>query len=347
MHELPRGATGFGGWRRSVCAVLVCVAVVIALPGQGQTQTPSGFDLLARGVNYGNMLEAPREGDWGLRFDNDYPRLVKAAGFHSVRIPVRWSSHTAPSEPFDIEPEFVARVKSIVDLNLRQGLQVVLNVHHFEELYANPRGERKRFLAIWRQLSRHFQDADEHLFFELLNEPHDKLSAREWNELLTETLAEIRKLHPQRWIIVGPDQWNSLRRLTELKLPAEDRRLIVTVHYYLPFAFTHQGASWVHPPPPTGKSWTGSPEEDTAIERDFAAVARWARENNRPIYVGEFGAYSRADLQSREKWTRKVRRTCQEQGFAWAYWELAAGFGILDPATKQWRNGLLEALHER
>jgi endoglucanase len=246
-----------------------------------------------------------------------------------------------------IDAGFLARVKSIVDLNLAEGLKVVLNVHHFEELYADPDGQRERFLAIWRQIARHFQHADERVFLELLNEPHGKLNAERWNTLLADATAEIRATHPTRWIVVGPDQFNGIKRLPGLVLPAADRHLLVTVHYYLPFAFTHQGASWVRPSPPVGQAWTGSVDERAEIERDFALAAEWAKQNHRPIYVGEFGAYSRADLDSRAKWTQAVRTTSEASGFAWAYWELAAGFGVLDPKTKQWRPQLLEALVER
>jgi endoglucanase len=246
-----------------------------------------------------------------------------------------------------IDPSFLSRVKSIVDLNLAQGLKVVLNVHHFDELYADPAGQTQRFLAIWRQLAHAFGDTDERVVFELLNEPSAELTSERWNDLLAEAIAEIRTTNPRRWIVVGPAQWNSIKRLPQLELPENDRRLIVTVHYYLPFAFTHQGASWVRPSPALGKTWTGSSEESAEIRRDFALALQWGKENERPIFVGEFGAYSRAAIDSRAKWTHAVRTTCEEFGFAWAYWELAAGFGILDPTTRQWRPQLIEALLPR
>ena len=230
-------------------------------------QTPNGYELLGRGVNYGNMLEAPREGEWGFRFDDKFPQLIKAAGFDSVRVPVRWSSATSTKAPFQIDPEYLARVRHVVELNLEQGLKVVLNVHHFEEIFESPDAQRERLLAIWRQLSVAFQGADDRLFFEILNEPHGNLTAEQWNPLLVEVLAEIRKLHPDRWVVIGPDDWNSIAGLSKLELPQNDRRLIVTVHYYLPFDFTHQGASWVSPRRPTGLKWTGTKEERAAIDQ--------------------------------------------------------------------------------
>src|SRR5512146_2138590 len=56
-----------------------------------RTPVPSA---LRRGINFGNMLEAPKEGDWGLTVQEDYFDLVKEAGFDFVRLPVRWFAHT-------------------------------------------------------------------------------------------------------------------------------------------------------------------------------------------------------------------------------------------------------------
>lgn len=332
---------------RAACFVLFLLALIATLPRICQAQTPSGNELLGSGVNYGNMLEAPREGDWGVRFDDDYPRLIKDAGFRSVRLPVCWSAHTAATKPFRVEADFLARVKHVVECNLAQGLNVVLNVHHFDELFEDPDGQKERFIALWEQIAEQFREADERVFFELLNEPHGKLSGDRWNDLLAETLEVIRHTHPRRWVIVGPDNWNNVQRLPQLKLPEQDRRLIATVHYYLPITFTHQGASWVRPTLPVGKKWDGKVAEIEAIRRHFDAVARWSKQHDRPVYLGEFGAYDRADMDSRVRWTREVRRVCEESGFAWSYWELAAGFGILDPNTNQWRAELLQALVTR
>lgn len=328
---------------RFVSSCLFLVAVM-GVTQQTWAQEPSGLTLLGRGINYGNMLEAPREGEWGVRFDDRFPELVKTAGFDCVRIPVRWSAGVSETAPYVIDPTFLARVRHVVDRNLEQGLKVVLNAHHYEELHESPDQEKQRFLAIWSQLAEALQGADEGLIFEVLNEPHGNLDAERWNALFAETLAEIRMRHPERWVIVGPDQWNAIAALPDLKLPEDDRRLIVTVHYYLPFDFTHQGASWVTPIRPTGVKWTASPDERAAVDRDLQTVAEWAQQHDRPIYVGEFGAYEQADMGSRAAWTNYVRESCEERGFAWAYWELASGFGILDKDSLAWKQELTKAL---
>jgi hypothetical protein len=61
------------------------------------TKTPISLVMLARGVNMGNMLEAPNEGDWGSYVQQEYFDLIKQAGFDFVRLPVNWKAHTTGS----------------------------------------------------------------------------------------------------------------------------------------------------------------------------------------------------------------------------------------------------------
>src|SRR5262249_16894844 len=154
-----------------------------------------------------------------------------------------------------------------------------------------------------------------------------------------------RQSSPKRIVIVGPSQWNNLHHLEKLQLPEKDRMLIATFHYYDPFHFTHQDASWVK----GSKKWKGTTCQGTtqqtqAIEKDFAKAAAWAKQHKRPIYLGEFGAYSAADMDSRARWTAAVARTAEKHGFSWAYWEFAAGFGTYDPKAHAWREPLRKAL---
>jgi endoglucanase len=301
--------------------------------------------LLARSLNMGNMLEAPNEGEWAVRIEDGFFPLIRQAGFTAVRIPVRWSAHALAEPPYTIDPTFRERVDHIVQCALRADLAVVLNVHHYEELMAQPDAHRARFLALWTQLADHYADAPDDLFLELLNEPNGALDDRAWSALARDALALVRARQPERFVIIGPSQWNNLQHLPHLDLPADDRRLIVTFHFYEPFSFTHQGASWVRGADAwLGNRWAGTPEETARIEHELEVAARWAREHDRPLFCGEFGAFSRADMASRERWTFFVARALEERGISWAYWEFASGFGVWDPDTRAWREPLRKAL---
>lgn len=300
---------------------------------------------LGRGVNLGNMLEAPNEGDWGLRVEADYFALARAAGFSHVRVPIKWSTHTAVEAPYTIDPEFFDRIDWVVDQALANGLAVVLNIHHYDEMYAEPTVHDERFVAIWTQIAERYQDRPLELIFELLNEPHDALGAARWNRILLKALEAVRATNPTRGVVIGPIEWNSFQRLDDLELPADDTHLIATFHYYLPFEFTHQGAEWAPGSDAwLGRTWSGEGPDAADVDAHFDLAAQWAADNGRPIYLGEFGAYSKADLESRVRWTTYVARAAEMRGMAWAYWELASGFGVYDPAARAWREPLLEAL---
>ena len=300
---------------------------------------------LGRGVNLGNALEAPQEGEWGVTLDEDYFDLIQGAGFNSVRVPIRWSAHAEETAPYRIAPSFFERIDWVIENALSRNLAAVINIHHYDALYTDPAGQQARFLAIWDQIALHYQDYPDDLYFEILNEPNGKLSSEAWNQLAQEALNVIRKTNPNRSVIIGPDNWNSVLNISNLQLPEADQNIIVTFHYYLPFPFTHQGAEWVNGSDAwLGTSWGGSHADQLSIKSDFQIAFSWSKTNHRPIYLGEFGAYSKANLEDRARWTSFVSRLAEEYGFSWAYWEFCAGFGVYDPVQKIWNDALKNAL---
>ncbi|HNR07995.1 MAG TPA: cellulase family glycosylhydrolase [Saprospiraceae bacterium] len=301
---------------------------------------------LGKGINMGNMFEAPAEGEWGNPFRDDYFQKIAGLGFNHVRIPIRWdvAARALQTAPFTIQPSFLERIKYVVDLALSQGLYVIINMHHHEALFQDPEGVKPRFLSQWGQISDYFKNYDQRLLFEVLNEPNTNLTGQKWNQFFKDALGEIRKTNPDRAVLMGIAPWGGLGGVPDLVVP-EDENIIITVHYYDPFTFTHQGAEWVDNSTP----WLGTKWENTTLERNeitgsFAYLINFAKSINKPIHVGEFGAYSKADLNSRVLWTNFLARWFESQGFSWAYWEWSAGFGIFDPFTNQYLTRLADAL---
>ena len=300
--------------------------------------------MLGRGINLGNALDAPSEGAWGVRLKSEYFDAIRDAGFDSVRIPIRWSAHALESPPYTIDPSFFERVDWAIEEALSRNLAAVINVHHYAEMNKEPRSHVERLIALWRQIAIRYRDQPHKLFFELLNEPTDELSDDLWQQIFPEILKVIRESNRDRLVIIGPSSWNSPQHLPALLLPKEDRWLIATFHYYEPLHFTHQGASWVaNSGPWEGTTW-GTDQEHKTIDSQFDAVASWAHQNERPIYLGEFGSIGKADMTSRASWTRTVARAAEVRGFSWSYWEFCSSFGIFDPSTKTWKRPLLAAL---
>ncbi|MDX2077155.1 MAG: cellulase family glycosylhydrolase [bacterium] len=320
-------------------------------------------------VNIANALEAPNEGEWGVFIEEEFMQDIADAGFTTIRLPVKWSGHALATAPYTIDPAFMNRIIQVVGWALDANLNVVLNIHHYDEIMTNPAAHTARVIAIWQQIATQFATYPTTLAFELLNEPNNGTAAWEgglnnsttWNNLYPQLINTIRTTNPPnsnnatRTIIFGGVQWNSYLRVNELVLPADKSNLIVTFHYYEPFEFTHQGADWVSglgSEEWQGTLWGLNQADYDAIESHFEGVRVWADANDIPIWVGEFGSFSNSDAtppnlptdhESRMRYTAAVRSIAEEKGFGWCYWELAAGFGIYDKVTHTFTD-LYEAL---
>jgi endoglucanase len=224
-----------------------------------------------------------------------------------------------------------------------------MNVHHYDELDADPRAHRERLAGIWRQIAEKYQAYPDVLQFEIYNEPHGKLSASEWNSTWVLALAEIRKTNPQRAVHIGGVQWNQSSTLKDLQLPESDRHIIGHFHSYAPFQFTHQGAEWVGGSTPwVGTKWVATPAEQAEVLKVFSQASEWSRQTQRPVFLGEYGSYGKyADAESRIRWTAFMATTARKNGIPAAYWEYCSGFGLWNPLEKQWREPLLNAVLSR
>lgn len=298
---------------------------------------------LGRGINLGDTYES----SWSAPgYHSEYMKKIAESGFKTVRIPIRWElpARSLYIAPYTITASFLSEIKSVIDDALKNKLHVIINMHHHDSLYANPDGMKPMFIAQWRQIADYFKNYPDSLLFEVLNEPHDKLDAQRWNVFFDDALKEIRKSNPKRTVLLGTANWGGLGGLQNLSVPADDR-LILTIHYYNPFHFTHQGAEWVAGSDPwLGTKWYDTEYERQTVTNEFNLAIQFAKEKKLPVNVGEFGAYSKAEMASRVRWTRYLARWFEEQDFSWAYWEFNSGFGIYDPSSGQFRTELVNAL---
>ncbi|HPG37835.1 MAG TPA: glycoside hydrolase family 5 protein [bacterium] len=304
--------------------------------------------LLAKSINL-STLEAESEAAWGRMLDEEYFQLIKDIGFTAIRLPVRWSTHMMDTAPFTVDEAWLQRVEWAVNQALSRDLAIIVNSHHFDGIFDEPDTYREKFLASWETIAEYFKNYPDELFFEILNEPNANLTPAKWNILLKDALAIIRKTNPGRTVIIGPTNWNGYDALPGLDLPEDDQNIIVTFHYYLPFNFTHQGAGdWVDGANEwLGTKWIGSINERNMVDSHLDFAVRWAQQHNRPLFLGEFGSYYRADNNSRLVWTSYIARSAEDRSISWGYWEFHSGFGVYDPDSKKWNDYLIYALLEK
>lgn len=298
---------------------------------------------LGKGVNIIGYDHALWKNHTNGRFKEPYFRMIKEAGFSNVRVNLHPFSNM--NKDYSLKKEYLETLDWVVKNGLEAGLMVILDLHEFNAMADDPEAKKEMFLSVWRQLAPRYKEASDNLLFEILNEPNRKLSAELWNIYLREALEIIRQTNPGRTVIIGPANWNGIESLPGLSLPDNDRNIIVTVHFYHPMNFTHQGAPWAKDfVNLKNVRWTGTQEEKNEIESKLRMAKDWSSANKRPIYLGEFGAYDKADMESRALYTGFVARTCEKLGFSWAYWQFDSDFILYDIEKEEWVKPLLDAL---
>jgi endoglucanase len=160
---------------------------------------------------------------------------------------------------------------------------------------------------------------------------------------------------------VGTGSWNAFGELPRLRLPDDDDRIIVTLHTYEPFNFTHQSAPWagnevsklkgvVFPGPPATpmtapegvgsvmRQWIESYNTEPTASNpcapgvflpNFDLAKAWSDYYGRPVHVGEFGAMKVADPASRVNYYGAIRRELEKRGMGWAIWDWKAYFALM------------------
>lgn len=404
-----RGASG-GGLAAIAVGLAMSLTFTLALGQPGPPARPAAGQAchavsrqacevahaLGRGVNLGNALDAPREGDWGLRLE---PALLDRATrhFQTVRLPVRWSNHASPDAQARLDETFARRVDAVIDRLLAGGGFVILDMHHYKQLTGGPRHPNEfavdpavveaRLVNLWRQIAARYRDRSPRLLFELLNEPEGEardamgdapgdalgqvsglasrarsseapgaasaaasvasaaqpLGGVRWNRLAARALAAVRETNPERVVLIGPDDWNHPRGLARLRLPP-DRHLIVAIHSYDPFDFTHQGVPWRQPVLPLGRPCCDAAQRQT-LRNALDTATAWSRTAGVPLHLGEFGAYREAPMESRAAYARMVREEAEARSIGWAWWEFASDFSpVWDASKGQWVEPLRRAL---
>lgn len=198
------------------------------------------------GVNIANYLEVPPGEHWETAHTVLDLKHIRAEGFDHIRLPVGWHHYTGPAPDYTISDEIFAKADYMVTNATALGLNVIINLHHFNEFTTDPAANTAKFHAIWRQVAAHYARATAGVAFELLNEPKDAATTVVMNPIYAEAIRQIRQTNPHRTIFVGPGKWNSPDELPNFRLPDDDN-IIVTLHCYDPMFFTHQGASWAGP----------------------------------------------------------------------------------------------------
>ena len=290
---------------------------------------------MAIGINLGNTLDAPSEGEWALAAQEYYVEAFRDAGFKHVRIPITWDNHIAASAPYEIEVEFLNRVEQIVTWALDRELFVIINVHHDDWIKANfaSQSNRNRFDSIWLQVAERFKNTSAKLIFEILNEPQG-LSLADTNILNKRALSIIRNQTSNRLVIFAGTEWSNVDKLLAVDVPdSEDQFLIGNFHSYDPWGFAGEcQAQW------------GSEADKEALTAIYQKAANWSLAHNTPVIVNEFGSVKYdftqpehiCEQSQRQAYIAAHVANAKTFGIAATFWDDGGSFSTYNRAENTW-----------
>lgn len=317
---------------------------------------------LDKGYNITNWLEQAKFDAYS--YDEDTVKDLAANGFKSLRLPIDLDLYIADrDEYFAGEAEFAIEdlLFEILD-NFEKwtadaGMSFTIDYHQYDgsfdmsdPLYVDA------VIKLWTAVAEHFADnSRQDLFFEIMNEPElagdvSSVDQSEWTEFAEKIIAGIRSEDTSRVILFGDVSWNAISSLVE-RTPFEDDKIIYLFHFYEPFLFTHQGASWsslgtVHdiPYPYSTDRWSEYSSDfgiSSGIEswllsqlhsyytignkswlrNKIVEVKSWAVKNQVPVLCNEFGVYDRTSLkEDRVRYYTDLIDIFEELEIPWQIW---------------------------
>ncbi len=359
-----------------LCVTLACLSIAAttaaaqAPAAQSETDVPRArFTHLRHGINLSHWFaQSPGNNYSKDHFDTHTTAediaLIKAMGFDHVRLPIEPAPLMIPDDPSALRPDYLRYLEAALDMILGQRLAVIVDIHPSDEFKLRLKDDRQveNFSKFWHALAEHLSTRDpEAVFFETINEPKVEDPYR-WYGIQAKLISAIRAGAPKHTIIASGYRWSGLWELLALE-PYADRNIIYNFHYYDPFAFTHQGASWAGPnlqfyrnvpypsTPEAVAKMLDAVTDDPArfnllrygedrwnaerIDREIGMAAAWAAKHHVLLTCNEFGAFRRfAQPADRARWIADMHTAFEKHDIGWTMWDYAGGFAVVNKVNR-------------
>lgn len=333
--------------------------------------------IIRTGVNVSHWLsQSDKRGEERRQYitKRDFDTIA-AAGFDHVRIPVDeeqlWDSTGKK------EAEAFALLHNAIQWAINAHLRVIVDLHiirsHYfnaesNALWTNP-AEQEKLVTMWKELSKELvQYPVSMVAYEILNEAV-ATDPEDWNKLLKKVITALRVKEPNRVIVVGSNKWQVPNTFPDLKIPENDRNIILSFHFYTPLALTHHTAPWTPIAEYTGPVNYPGQIVDTAVykelsdkavqimreyangyftreilEKEMAPAIKVAKENNLQLYCGEFGIYPAIPEETMLRWYKDMCDIFNSNNIAYSHWCYKGDFPVVDVKTSAPKKKLVSVL---
>jgi endoglucanase len=340
--------------RRVVRGLMIIASLFVVYTAEGQTP-------FNKGVNLTGWFQTSGSGQIQFtEFTKQDLINIKGLGCDVIRLPINMHGMTSGAPDYVPDQLLFSFLDSVV--TWAEDLQIYLLIDNHSELSSlTPTVMQTELTRLWTHMAQHYASRSDYIIYEILNEPHD-ISAATWGTIQGEVINAIRTQDTKHKIIVGGTGYNTYTELQNLPVYS-DTKLIYTFHFYDPFVFTHQGASW---PSPSMEPLTGVPFPYNAAEMPAcpaSLIGTWiqtglnnyptqgtvdyvkslidiavAFKNSRnvPVYCGELGVYKPySDDADRVYWYGVVRQYLEEKDISWTMWDYKGSFGLFENNTNE------------
>ncbi|MCR5188745.1 MAG: glycoside hydrolase family 5 protein [Treponema sp.] len=308
------------------------------------------------GWNLGNTFDATNGKDLYSETSWGQPKTTKkmidtlaASGIKTIRIPVSWHNHLIDKN-YTIDPEWMKRVKEVVDWAIAADMYVIINSHH--DCWSRPskmpygKGyypntvnyeESERFLTnVWSQICLAFNKGyDEHLVFETMNEPRLCGTSHEWwfdknakecqdaaatlnklNQVTLDTIRASKGNNTKRFVMIpGLQASPDSAFAAEFKMPDDGKngtsRLILSAHMYSPYKFAMES--------PGVREFT--PQLQNELTYAFKRLNDNFVKKGYAVVIGEYGATNKDNLEERVKWFHAFLKYTRQYGITSCLWD--------------------------
>ena len=340
---------------KRISRVLVLLAI---MPFASAQESPSAVEPpFHRGVNLTGWFQAgnARKLHYRKYSKQDFIN-IKSLGFDHIRLPINLHYMTNGAPGYLLDDIFLENLNQVIDWAEELQVHLILDNHTFNPSVNTDPDVEDILHKVWAQMAQEFADRSEYIYYEILNEPHG-IKDRVWNRIQGRVIETIREYDSKHYIVVGPAGWNSYNNLAAMP-EYDDDKLIYTFHFYDPFLFTHQGASWNTPsmleienipfpyeassipsmPTAFAGTWVENlynnyPSHGNAGKmRELLEIAASFRDERQvPIFCGEFGVYQlTSDEEDRLRWYEALVNILDSLDMAWTMWDYHGGFGLFE-----------------
>lgn len=335
---------------KKLCALFIGICAFAAGEPAGSPRDPMKFVRdMGTGWNLGNTLDATGgdETVWGNpKTSQTLINAIAARGFKTIRIPVTWWEHTGPAPDFTIEKAWMDRVEEVVNYAFANDMIVILNTHH-EERWAIPTDEHvddvsTKLTAIWTQIATRFNQYDDHLILEPLNEPRQKKTPLEWmggtkenrdcvnryQKVCVDAIRATGGNNATRMLMVSTHSASShTNAIQDLIIPNNDPNILISIHLYSPPDFCLDDRP----------DW-GTPADIQKLQNEFAALEKQFIDQGRGVVLGEWGSLNNDNPTDRLRHARAYMKLAAQHGMCPVWWDngLPGEFGLINRTTFEW-----------